>query len=71
MTKEEIARLQAYLRTKLGNMELLCKPSAKRDMIEVLVREEFLGTIYRDEDDGEISYDFNMPILQIDLPSEG
>ena len=30
--------------------------------------DEFMGTIYRDDDEGDISYDFNMAILEMDLP---
>jgi Protein of unknown function (DUF3126) len=29
--------------------------------------EEFLGVIYRDEEDGELSYNFSMAILEMDL----
>ncbi|MDP6259748.1 MAG: DUF3126 family protein [Rhodospirillales bacterium] len=36
--------------------------------VEVYLTEEFIGTIYRDDEEGEISYDFNMAILEIDLP---
>jgi hypothetical protein len=34
----------------------------------VMLDGEFIGVIYRDEDDGDISYDFNMAILEMDLP---
>ena len=37
------------------------------DSVEVLLKGEFLGVIYKDEDEGEISYDFNMAILDIDI----
>ena len=36
--------------------------------MEVLVNGEFIGVIFRDEEDGEISYAFNMAILEMDLP---
>ena len=38
------------------------------DSIEVLINGEFIGLVYKDEDEGETSYDFNMAILAIDLP---
>ena len=38
------------------------------DSLEVYLAEEFIGTLYRDDEDGEISYAFNMAILEIDLP---
>ena len=36
-------------------------------MAEVYIGSEFIGTLYRDEDEGELSYDFNMSIIDIDL----
>jgi hypothetical protein len=38
------------------------------DSVEVLLKGEFIGTVYKDTEDGDISYDFNMAILDIDLP---
>ena len=32
-----------------------------------LVGEEFVGVIFRDEEDGELSYNFSMAILDFDL----
>ena len=29
--------------------------------------EEFIGVVFRDDEDGDISYSFNMAILDIDL----
>jgi len=34
----------------------------------VQVNGEFVGVLFRDEEDGEISYAFNMAILEMDLP---
>ncbi|MEE8534508.1 MAG: DUF3126 family protein, partial [Kiloniellales bacterium] len=31
--------------------------------------DEFIGVIFRDEDEGEVSYAFNMAILDEDLPT--
>lgn len=69
MNKSEIVRLQAYLRTKFGNDRLaLHERKETDDSVEVLLGGEFIGVIYRDEDEGEVSYDFNMAILEQDLP---
>ena len=70
MNTTEIARLQKYLQEKFTNkkISLVVRKEAK-DSVEVLLDAEFIGIIYRDEDDGEISYDFNMAILEIDLPA--
>ena len=35
--------------------------------MEVNLGEEFIGIIYRDNEDGEVSYAFQMAILDIDL----
>ena len=34
---------------------------------EVYLGDEFLGVVFRDEEDGELSYNFSMAILDIDL----
>lgn len=69
MNKSDILRLQKYLHSKLGNTRLsLAERKEDKSSLEVLLDGEFLGTIYRDEDEGDISYDFNMAILEIDLP---
>lgn len=69
MNKTEIARLQQYLQNTFGNKALTLKERKEDgESLEVLLAGEFLGTIYRDEDEGEVSYDFNMAILAIDLP---
>jgi hypothetical protein len=38
------------------------------DSVEVHVNGEFIGVIFKDEEDGETSYAFNMAILEMDLP---
>ena len=69
MNKTEIARLQQYLQEKFSNkkLSLVLRKEAK-DSAEVMLDSEFIGVIYRDEDEGEVSYDFNMAILEMDLP---
>ena len=39
----------------------------KTDSVEVYVGEEFIGVISIDDEDGEISYNLNMAILETDL----
>lgn len=69
MNNDEILRVQAYLRLKFQNEGIVLKRGAKDDMVEVYMVEEFIGTLFRDEDEGEVSYDFNMAILDFDLPT--
>lgn len=67
MTPEEIAKVQRYLQQKFGQPSLTLRTRKTGDSVEVLLNGEFLGVIYKDEEDGDISYDFNMAILDMDL----
>ena len=58
---------ELYLRKKFINDALNVKPRKTDDSLEVYLGNEFIGTIYKDVEDGETSYDFNMAILDIDL----
>ena len=69
MDTSEILRIQSYLREKFNTERLsLDMKTKKSDSIEVSIGGEFIGVIYKDEDEGETSYAFNMAILDIDLP---
>nr|WP_280924024.1 MULTISPECIES: DUF3126 family protein [unclassified Ciceribacter] len=39
----------------------------KNDSAEVYAGEEFLGVVFKDEEDGDLSYNFSMAILDVDL----
>jgi len=39
----------------------------KNDSAELYLNDEFLGLVYKDEDEGELSYNFSMAILDVDL----
>lgn len=66
--KDEIPELTRYLRRRFNNdaVKIVIHPK-KTDMAEVFVGEEFLATLYRDEEDGEVSWQFQMAILDVDL----
>lgn len=69
ISPNELIKIQAYLRSKFGNEGLAVRPRPQTpDSIEVILNGEFIGIVYKDEDEGETSYDFNMAILDIDLP---
>ena len=69
MTEVEVQKLQKYLRDKFGNDNFRLVDRIKSaDSLDVYLAEDFIGTLYRDDEDGEISYAFNMAILEIDLP---
>lgn len=68
MKIEELKKLEAYLRRLFGNETIRVKARPRKDdSAEVFVGEEFVGVVYRDEEDQELSYNFSMAILDIDL----
>lgn len=68
MNHEELAKLANYLQLKFKNPDIKLKLSnSDSSMVEVYMGTEFIGTLYKDEDEGETSYDFNMSIIDIDL----
>ena len=70
MNKEELAKLQAYLRKTFGapSLEVRAQPK-KDDMAEVFIGGEFVAALYREVEDGETEYQFQMAILVEDLES--
>jgi Protein of unknown function (DUF3126) len=68
VNKDETSRLQAYLRKvfKTPNLEVRARPK-KDDSAEVFIGDEFIAVLFREEEDGEVSYQFQMAILELDL----
>src|SRR6185312_11508938 len=63
---EEIRKLDAYFKRTFQNPQLQVKARPrKNDSAEVYVGDEFLGIVFKDEDDGD--YNFSMAILDVDL----
>ena len=70
MTASEIARVQAYLRSLMGSDRIhVVKPSRAGLSVEVAVDKEVIGTLHRDDDEGEVSYSMHVTILEEDLPA--
>ena len=70
MKPEEIKKLDAYFKRTFGNPSLQVKARPRKDdSCELYLDDEFLGLIYVDEDeeDGDLSYNFSMAILDVDL----
>jgi hypothetical protein len=66
--KEELARLQTYLRKTFSTPALDVRAQPKKDdMAEVFINNEFVAALYREEEDGETSYQLQMAILDMDL----
>ncbi len=71
MDNDEILRVQKYLRGKFRlDTITLHRRANKDDSVEMMIGDEFIGVIYKDDEDGEVSYDFNMAILDFDLPKD-
>jgi hypothetical protein len=70
MTPAEIQKLEKYLKKmfKMNAIEIRQRQK-KDDSVEVFVEDEFVGVIYKDEEDGEVTYQFQMAILSYDLDS--
>lgn len=68
MKPEELKKLDAYFKRVFMNPSLQVKARPRKDdSAELFLGEEFLGIIYRDDEDGDLSYNFSMAILDMDL----
>jgi hypothetical protein len=68
VTPQEMVRVQNYLRKVFGAKTLSVRARPKiKDSAEIYVGDEFIGTLTREEDEGELCYQFQMAILELDL----
>jgi hypothetical protein len=69
LTRNELWRIEKYLRNlfRLDTITVVERPK-QDDSVEVHINGEFIGVIFKDVEDGEVSYAFNMAILEMDLP---
>lgn len=67
-TIQPVPALNAYLRRKFGNenIRVVTRPR-KTDSLEAYLGEEFLGVLFAENEKGQRSYIFELPILDIDL----
>lgn len=72
ISAEEATKLQNFLQDKFGNKAITVRSRGTQvsDSVEMLVNGEYLAVIYKDEDEGETSFNLNMSILDIDLDGE-
>jgi len=69
VTRDEILKLENYLKKifRLPEIQVRQRPQ-KDDSAEVYIGEEFIGVMFRDDDDeDETAYQFQMAILDFDL----
>ena len=68
MDRGECAKLENYMRRlfRLDTIDVRRRPQ-KDDSAEVYLSDEFIGVMFRDDEDDEVSYSFQMAILDFDL----
>jgi hypothetical protein len=70
MKATDISRVETYLRTVLGSDRIrIDVPKSRGASVEVRAGREFLGTLHRDDEDGEVSFSLHITILEDDLPA--
>ncbi len=68
VSQEELKRVEASMRKVFGARGIEVRGRQKAaDAAEVYIGDEFLGVVSKDTEDGEVCYQFNMTILDIDL----
>lgn len=68
MEKPDLQRVEKFLRKTFNNtnIRLMARPK-KKDSAEVFIGDEYIGIVHEDKEDGDLSYNFTMAILDIDL----
>jgi len=68
VTRDEIQKVEKYLRKVFASPTISVRLRPKKDdSAEVYVGDEFVGILFKDEEDGDLSYNFNMAVLEVDL----
>ena len=68
LKKSEMQQVETYFRNLFGNDNIFLKEGSGKDApAEVLLGSQFIGVLYKNEEEGETSYDFNMSVLPEDL----
>ena len=71
LTKDEVGKLQTYLRKVLANKTVEVRARERAvDAAEVYVGGEFVALVSKDLEDGETSYQLTMSILDYDLEDD-
>jgi len=69
-TDDEMQKIEHYLQQLFWNPEIKVSRGLSKNAdapVEVFVGKEFIGVVYKNDDEGEISYDWNMSILKEDM----
>ena len=68
MDAKEISKLDRYLKRLFNNanVKVRARPQ-KKDSAELYIGDEFVGVLFRDDEDGDLSYNLQIAILDSDL----
>jgi hypothetical protein len=65
---KERTRVEAFLKRRFKDKALSLRPKGKsKDSAEVYIGDEFVATLSRDSEDGEVCWHLTMTILEMDL----
>ena len=68
MDRKEIQKLETFFRRRFNMPAIQVRQRPQKDdSAEVYIDDEFVGVVFRDTEDGDLSYNFTMAILDIDL----
>ena len=68
MNASDTAKVQRYLRQRFGNHKLtLARREHKDDSAELMLEDEFIGVVFRDDEDGDTCYHVQITVLAEDL----
>ena len=68
MDGNEIQKLENYFRRRFNVPAISVRQRPQKDdSAELYIEDEFIGVIYRDDEDGDLSFNFTMAVLDIDL----
>ncbi|MFC6197355.1 DUF3126 family protein [Ponticaulis profundi] len=67
MSPEETQRVEAYLKKQLNSDIRVVSRDKASDSLEVYLGSEFIALLFRIEEEGETSYQFQMTVLKEDL----
>jgi Protein of unknown function (DUF3126) len=65
--RDDVPKLQAYLRKRFNPQMRVIMTPKKTDMAEVFIGDDMIATLTLDDEDGEVCYQLQMAILDIDL----
>jgi len=66
--RDELKKVESYLQRKfaLPSISVRARPK-KDDSAEFYIGDEFVGILFRDDEDGELSWNLQIAILEMDL----